>query len=67
MKIKLTKFGQTKWVKATPHNMREDEIPQKILWIEREEDYYALMNAAYASHRIAIVRREDWLRAEEIA
>lgn len=64
--ITLTKFGKTKKVKATLHNMVEGETPEQILWIERPEDYYAMMNVAYAAKKTAIVKREDWLRGEEI-
>ena len=66
MIIKLTKFGKTKLVKASPHNMKEDEVPDTILWVERNEDYYALMAKSYENKKVAIVEREDWLRAEEI-
>lgn len=64
--ITLTKFGKTKKVKATLHNMTAGETPEQILWIERPEDYYAMMNAAYAAKKTAIVTREDWLKGEEV-
>ena len=67
MKIKLTKFGKTKLVNASPHNMKEDETPDEILWVEGNEDYYALMAKSYKNKKVAIVTREDWLRAEEIS
>ena len=68
MKIKLTKFGKTKLVHAASlHNMREDEIPDEILWVERSEDYYALMAKSNENKKIAVVERRDWLMAEEIS
>ena len=66
MKIKFTIFGKTRWVKAYPENMREDEVPEKVLWIERPEDSYAMMSKEYAGKKVALVYREDWLEAEDI-
>ena len=67
MKITATFFGKTKTVRAEAHNMLETETPDKILWVERGEDMYALMSPGYANKKVAIVRREDWLRAKEVA
>ena len=67
MKIKLTQFGKTKIVNASPHNMKEDETPDEILWVERNEDYYALMAKSYENKKVAIVERKDWLMAEEVS
>jgi hypothetical protein len=66
MIIKLTKFGKTKLVKASPHNMKEDETPEEVLWVERSEDYYALLAKRFLHKKVAIVERKDWLRADEI-
>lgn len=65
MKILYTAFGKTKLVRATPHNMTEDETPEEILWVERGEDEYALMSPQYKNKKVAIVYRQDWLRAKE--
>ncbi len=66
MKILYTAFGKTKLVRATPHNMKETDTPDEILWIERAEDEYALITATLKAKKIAVVYREDWLRAKEI-
>lgn len=63
MKVLATFFGQTTMVRATPHNMREDEVPEHILWVERGEDLYALLSLKLRGKRVAAVQREDWLRA----
>ena len=66
MKIKHTAFGKTKLVTIEKHNLKEGEIPDKILWVERGEDYYALMSREYKDKKVAIVTRNNWLMAEEI-
>lgn len=65
MQIKATFFGKTKIVKAYPHNMAENEAPDKILWVEKGEDEYALLSSQYRDKKVAIVYRRDWLDAEE--
>ena len=66
MIVTYTIFGETKRVKAEPHNMREDEQPEKILWVERGEDMYALSSPSWRGKKVAVVRREDWLRADPV-
>lgn len=66
MKIIYTIFGKTRRVKAYPQNMKEDEVPEKVLWIERPEDCYAMMSKEYLGKKVALVYREDWLEAEDI-
>ena len=65
MKITATFFNKTKVVRAEPYNMLETETPDKILWVEREEDMYALMSPQYKNKKVAIIHRSDWLRAKE--
>lgn len=33
------------------------------LWIEREEDWYALSSPQLKDKRVRVVRREQWIRA----
>ena len=66
MVIEATFFNKTKLVRAEPYNMAEDEEPDEVLWVERGEDYYALSSDKYNGKRVAIVKREDWLRARSI-
>lgn len=63
MKIQATFFGQTRTVRATPHNMRDDEQPEEIMWIEQPGDMYALLSPEYKNKRVALVHRHDWLAA----
>lgn len=65
MKIQHTAFGKTRWVEATFHNMEPGHDYDKVLWVERAEDYYALMSPQLKDKRVAIVERNDWLRAGE--
>lgn len=60
MKIKATFFGKTLMVKAEPYNMREDETPDEILWVENACDMYALMTPKLRGKKVALVHRDDW-------
>lgn len=64
MIIKATFFGKTKLVRATPHNMEENEDHDCVLWVERGEDYYAL--SSMKNKKVAIVSRHDWIKSKEI-
>lgn len=65
MTIKATFFGKTLPVKTSQlHNMKEGDTPDEILWIERPEDYYALMSPALKDKKVACVERQDWLDAQ---
>lgn len=63
MIIECTIFGKTRLVKAHPRNMKEDETPDEVLWVERPEDEYALMSPQLKTKKVAIVYRDDWIRA----
>ena len=65
LKVKARFFGKTKLVRAEPYNMLETDEPDKILWIERGEDMYALSSPTYKNKKVALVHRRDWLRAKE--
>lgn len=66
MKIKHTRLGKTKEVKATPFNIPEGEDHDLVLFIDREEDGYALFSPQYKDKKVAIIYRSDWDEAEEI-
>lgn len=66
MKIKCTFFGKTRLVVATPHNMVQDEEPDEVLWVERSEDWYALLSPQLKDKKVAVVERDNWLKGEEI-
>ena len=66
MIIEAVFFNKTKKVRAEPHNMTEAETPDLILWAERPEDMYALMSPGYKGKKVAVVWRDDWLKAKEI-
>lgn len=64
MKVTLTKFGKTRTVNVESiYNMSEDETPDEILWVERSEDYYALISPQLKDKKVAVVSRSEWLRA----
>lgn len=62
--VTFTKFGETKSVPVTLHNMTEQDTPDELLWVERTEDWYALQSPQLKDKKVAVVRREDWLTAE---
>ena len=63
MKISHTAFGKTRDVEAEFHNMEPGLDYDDVLWVERSEDYYALMSPQLRDKRVAIVTRDNWLRA----
>ncbi len=65
MKISYTAFGKTKQVEAEFHNMEPSHEYDEVLWIAREEDYYALLSPQLRDKRVAIITRSNWLDAEE--
>jgi hypothetical protein len=60
--VEYTAFGKTKKVRAELYNMTPDEEPQEYLWVERGEDYYALMSSQLKNKRVAIITRNEWLK-----
>ena len=59
-------FGKIKKVKIEKHNMSNQENYDEILWVERPEDYYALLNSKFKNKKVAIVTRENWMKGLEI-
>ena len=64
--IEFTAFQKTKVVRAECWNMLSSEKPDDVLFVERGEDMYALDNEMYRDRKVAIVHRNDWLKAREI-
>ena len=63
-------FGKVKNIPVVL--FKNNQIVQKnvqwdeTLWIERDEDYYALMSDTYKNKIVRIVTRESWFQSEEI-
>lgn len=68
--IVLSKFGQTRQVKVRMFlNNKEIEAAGKydeVLWVERNEDWYALQSPQLRQKLVAVVTRDDWLSADII-
>lgn len=62
--ILYTAFGKTRSVPVELYNMTPDDEPDQVLWVERSEDYYALMSPRLRNKKVAIVTRDAWLRSE---
>lgn len=64
-----TTFGKTKLVPlkivlgkyASPGEGYED-----TLWVERGEDWYAMLSPQYNNKRVRIIERDVWLRSKTI-
>lgn len=59
-------FERRKRVKATLYYMSEGETPDRILFISRGEDWYALIAYEREGKKVAVITREDWMNGEEI-
>jgi len=66
MIITATFFNKTKRVLAYCHNMTPDEQFDRVLWVERSEDSYALLSPQLRDKKVAIVHRSDWLSGTEV-
>ena len=65
MKIKVCLFSENREVLAIPHNMEESEDYDKILWVEKSEDWYSLLSPRFKDKKVAIVTRENWLDGDK--
>ena len=65
-RIEYTAFGKTRVVPVQLHNMTEDQEHETTLWVERGEDYYALLSPQLRDKKVAIVTRDAWLKAEPL-
>lgn len=64
--IIYTIFGKTKKVKIEKHNIENSNEYDEVLWVERSEDYYALLGSKFKNKRVAIVTRENWMKGLDI-
>jgi len=69
-KVEYTNFGKTKLVPHVTYTGGEVDNPPKDkwddeLWIEREEDWYALSHYSRNNKTVLIVKRNDFIAAEE--
>jgi hypothetical protein len=70
MKAPYTAFGQTRLVEVEVYTNDDGKIESTEwddeLWVERGEDWYAMMSPQLRNKRVRIIRRENWLRGEKI-
>lgn len=69
-KVPFTIFGQTLMIPHRTWTNNKEDIPAKdkwdaTLWIERGEDWYALMSYAHQKKTVLICERQDWLKARD--
>lgn len=70
MKAPYTIFGETRMVEVEVYTNDSGKIDSTEwddeLWIERGEDWYAMMSPQLKHKRVRIIRRENWLRSKKI-
>jgi hypothetical protein len=70
-RVPFTMFGQTRMVPLRTYTDGKDDFPYykgnwaDTLWVERGEDWYALMSRELRGKTVLVVRREDWLSSPE--
>jgi len=65
VKAPYTMFGITKMLPVVVHNS-QGELPgelswQEELWVERNEDWYAMHSPQLFNKKVRIITREMWL------
>jgi hypothetical protein len=70
MKAPYKAFGQTRLVEVEVHTNADGKIEatewDDELWIERGEDWYAMMSSQLRNKRVRIICREEWLKSKVI-
>ena len=69
MQAPFTIFNETRMVPVVVYKdgqKTEDTTWEKELWVERGEDYYAMMNDEYKNKKVRIIDRELFLRSPKI-
>lgn len=64
-----TQFGLTKKLPLVVYFQNkpiESDWFTETLWVEREEDWYALMSDKLNNQRVRIIDRDIWLKAKEV-
>lgn len=68
MKAPYTKFGQTRMLPVVVYlntkQLKEVFEWDEDLWVERPEDWYALMCDALKYKRVRVIERSEWLKGE---
>jgi hypothetical protein len=62
----FTIFGQTKSIPVVVwqnNKQIQSDVWDTDLWIERSEDWYALMSSGLINKRVRIIEREIWLKS----
>lgn len=68
MKAPCTKFGQTRILPVVVYlnskQLKEVFEWDEELWVERPEDWYALMSESLKCKRVRVIDRDEWLKGE---
>lgn len=68
MKAPYKKFGQTRTLPVVVYlnNKQLKEIFEwdEEIWVERPEDWYALMSESLKYKRVRVIDRNEWLKGE---
>ena len=68
MKAPYTEFGQTRLLPIVVYlngkQLKEVSEWDENLWVERPEDWYALMCDDLKYKRVRIIERDEWLKGE---
>ena len=69
-KAPFTIFGETRMVPVVVYlnNKQLKEVFEwdEDLWVERPEDWYALMSESLKYKRVRVVDRNEWLRGKQV-
>lgn len=63
VKIKYTAFGSTRLVDVVEWHNCDPGFHETTLWVERGEDYYALLSPQLRDKKVAVISRENWIKA----
>ena len=68
MKAPHTEFGETRILPVVVYlnNRQLKEVFEwdEELWVERPEDWYALMSEGLKYKRVRVIERNEWLKGE---
>lgn len=70
MKAPCTRFGQTRVVDVNVYlnskQLKEVFEWDEELWVERPEDWYALMSEGLKYKRVRVIERNKWMEGEVV-
>lgn len=61
-----TQFNQTRLCPLIVYHQNKEIVSEdweEELWIERGEDWYALMSSNLVNKKVRVIKREDWLKS----